>query len=230
MSVKDLDKREWSGRETNLTPMTQCVIIRNDALRHSAENKTLDQISDVLEPERLHNRKYGGLDNMTEELQVVSETIEVVTNGTDQMVLVEEDVETIESREAGSSMVAMVRKVLQAGVGAFALTKDEVEDFVSKLVERGEIAEQDGRRLVRDVLSRRRHDAEDVATKMQEETHKQVGKVQDETEKQIAKAETMLDQRIEGMLGRLNIPTKHDIDLLSQKIALLAEKVDALKN
>lgn len=39
---------------------------------------------------------YGGLDNMTEELQVVSETIEVVTNGTDQMVLVEEDVETIE--------------------------------------------------------------------------------------------------------------------------------------
>jgi len=46
-----------SGRETNLTPMTQCVIIRNDALRHSAENKTLDQISDVLEPERLHNRK-----------------------------------------------------------------------------------------------------------------------------------------------------------------------------
>lgn len=33
---------------------------------------------------------------MTEELQVVSETIEVVTNGTDQMVLVEEDVETIE--------------------------------------------------------------------------------------------------------------------------------------
>jgi poly(hydroxyalkanoate) granule-associated protein len=199
-------------------------------LRHSAENKTLDQISDVLEPEGLHNRKYGGLGNMTEELQVVSETIEVVTNGTDQMVLVEEDVETVESKEAGSSMVAMVRKVLQAGVGAFALTKDEVEDFVSKLVERGEIAEQDGRRLVRDVLSRRRHDAEDVATKVQEETHKQVGKVHDETEKQIAKAESMIDQRIEGMLGRLNIPTKHDIDLLSQKIALLADKVDALKN
>ena len=219
-----------SGRETNLTLMTQCVIIRNDAMRHSAENKALDQIGDVLEPERLHNRKYGGLGNMTEELQVVTETIEVVTNGTDQMVLVEEDVDTIEAKEAGSSMVAMVRKVLQAGVGAFALTKDEVEDFVSKLVERGEIAEQDGRRLVKDVLSRRRHEAEDVATKMQEETHKQVGKVQDETEKQIAKAETMLDQRIEGMLGRLNIPTKHDIDLLSQKIALLAEKVDALKN
>ena len=167
---------------------------------------------------------------MTEELQVISETVEVITNGTDQMVLVEEEVETFETKDGGLSMVAMVRKVLQAGVGAFALTKDEVEDFVAKLVERGEIAEQDGRRLVREVLSRRRGEAEEAASKVQEETRSQFGKIQDETEKQIAKAETMIDQRIEGILGRLNIPSKHDIDLLSQKIALLAEKVDALKN
>ncbi len=167
---------------------------------------------------------------MTEELQVVSETIEVVSNGTEQLMVVEEEIEAVESKDGGMSMVAMVRKVLQASVGAFALTKDEVEDFVAKLVERGEIAEQDGRRLVRDVMSRRRGEAEDVAVKMQEETRSQIGKIHDETEKQIAKAETMIDQRIEGILGRLNIPTKHDIDLLSQKIALLAEKVDALKN
>lgn len=165
---------------------------------------------------------------MTEELQVVSETIEVVTNGTEQVVLVEEEIETIETRDSG--LVAMVRKVLQASVGAFALTKDEVEDFVGKLVERGEIAEQDGRRLVREVMARRRGEAEDAAAKMQEETRSQFSKLQEETEKQFAKAETMIDQRIEGILGRLNIPTKHDIDLLSQKIALLAEKVDALKN
>lgn len=167
---------------------------------------------------------------MTEELQVVSETIEIVNNGVDQIALVEEDIETADLKEGGMSMVAMVRKVLQAGVGAFALTKDEVEDFVSKLVERGEIAEQDGRRLVREVLARRRGDAEDAATKVQEETRSRFGEIQDETKQQIAKAETMIDQRIEGILGRLNIPTKHDIDLLSQKIALLAEKVDALKD
>ena len=167
---------------------------------------------------------------MTEELQVVSETVEVVTNGTDQLVLIEEDIETVDVKDGGVSMVAMVRKVLQAGVGAFALTKDEVEDFVGKLVERGEIAEQDGRRLVREVLSRRRGEAEDVATKMQDETRSRFGEMQDETKQQIAKAETMIDQRIEGILGRLNIPTKHDIDLLSQKIALLADKVDAHKN
>jgi poly(hydroxyalkanoate) granule-associated protein len=55
-------------------------------------------------------------------------------------------------------------------------------------------------------------------------------KMQEETGKQITRAESMLDQRIESILSRLNVPSKSDIDTLSQKISLLAEKVDALKN
>ena len=118
------------------------------------------------------------------------------------------------AKETAGSMTAAVRKVLLAGVGAVALTKDEIEDFVAKLVERGEIAEQDGRRLVKDVLARRREQAEKAEATM---------------EVQVDKAESMLDQRIEGMLTRLNVPTKSDIDELSGKISLLAEKVDALQ-
>ena len=117
-------------------------------------------------------------------------------------------------KETTGSMTAAVRKVLLAGVGAVALTKDGIEDFVAKLVERGEIAEQDGRRLVKDVLARRREQAEQVETTL---------------DVQVDKTETMLDQRIQGMLTRLNVPTKSDIDDLSGKIALLAEKVDALQ-
>lgn len=128
-------------------------------------------------------------------------------------------IEIDETEKAASGMVAAVRRVLMAGVGVVVLTKDEVEDFVAKLIERGEIAEQDGRRLVREVLHRRRDEAEVVADKVQEET-----------EKQLSRAESLLDQRIESILGRLNVPSKGDIDLLSEKITLLAEKVDALKN
>jgi poly(hydroxyalkanoate) granule-associated protein len=106
------------------------------------------------------------------------------------------------------------------------LTKDEIEDFVAKLIERGEIAEQDGRRLIREVLHRQREEAAQVAEKVEDVTEK----VQEETEKQITRAESMLDQRIEGILGRLNVPSKSDIDALSEKISLLAEKVDALRN
>lgn len=148
-------------------------------------------------------------------IEEVVETVEVVKNGT-EAAIVEAQAET---KEAAMPMVAMVRKVLMAGVGVFALTKDEVEDFVTKLVERGEIAEHDGIKLIRDVLSRRRGEAEGTATRMQAEA-----------EKQITKTESVIDQRIEGILARLNVPTKGDIDALSEKITLLAEKVDALRN
>jgi poly(hydroxyalkanoate) granule-associated protein len=124
-----------------------------------------------------------------------------------------EDAQTAASETAGT-MLGAARKVLLAGVGAVALTKDEVEDFVGKLVERGEIAQEDGRKLVRDVWARRRTDTEKVG--------EQVGD-------QFVKAEAVLDERVEGILTRLNVPTKTDIDTLSRKISDLSAKVDALK-
>ena len=123
-----------------------------------------------------------------------------------------------EAKASSVPMVAIVRKVLQAGVGAFALSVDEVEEFVARLVERGEIAEQDGRKLISDVLARRRTDAE-VATE----------KVQEHTERQWSRAESMLDQQIDNILARLNVPSKSDIEALSSKVSELAEKVDALR-
>lgn len=116
--------------------------------------------------------------------------------------------------DTASSTASLVHKVLLAGVGAVALTKSEIEEFVARLVERGEIAEQEGRKLLKDVLERRQEDAELTEEKL---------------EGQIDKLEVALDQRIEGVLARLNVPSKSDIDGLSEKVSLLAEKVDALK-
>lgn len=156
---------------------------------------------------------------MQEQMEAaVAEAVEIMEGS------VEETLETAEHTSAG--MVAAVRRILMAGVGVVVLTKDEVEDFVGKLIERGQIAEQDGRRLVSEVLHRRRDQAEEVAEKVEDVAEK----VQVETEKQVSRAESMLDQRIESILSRLNVPSKTDIDLLSEKISLLAEKVDALKN
>lgn len=120
-----------------------------------------------------------------------------------------------EMKDSATSMTTLARKVLLASVGAVALTKDEIEQFVSRLVERGEIAEQDGRKMVKDVLARRRAQTEQA---------------EEEVEKQMEKAENVLDERIEAMLTRLNVPTKNDIDTLSQKITALSAKVDALKD
>jgi len=105
--------------------------------------------------------------------------------------------------EERSPLLDAVRKVLLASVGAVALAQDEVEDFVNKLVDRGEIAEKDGKSLVRDMVEKRK--------------------------KQTAKAEQELDQRIEELLHRMNVPTKGDIEALSAKITELSAKVDELK-
>jgi len=96
-----------------------------------------------------------------------------------------------------------VRKVLLAGIGAVALAQEEIEDFVNKLVERGEIAEKDGKKLVREVMAKRKKEAE--------------------------KAEDEFSKQVEEILDRMNVPTKADIDSLGEKITSLSKKVDDLK-
>ncbi|UCG25145.1 MAG: phasin family protein [Chloroflexota bacterium] len=103
-------------------------------------------------------------------------------------------------------MLEMARNVLLAGIGAIALTQEEVEKFVHKLIERGEIAEKDGRKLINDVMEKRRRKAEEES----------------------AEAEDTYESRMEEVLARMNIPSKTDIDALSRKITTLTEKVDEL--
>jgi len=111
-----------------------------------------------------------------------------------------------EVAETGNALLSGLRRVLMAGVGAVALTQEQIEDFVGKLVERGEIADGDARKLVTDVIDRRRKTLHDSTRRAEEE----------------------VDKRIEGLLGRMNIPSKIEIDALSDKISDLSHKVDEL--
>lgn len=114
---------------------------------------------------------------------------------------------TEEETTEGNTFLAGVRRVLMAGVGAVALAQEEAEDFVNNLVERGEIAEKDGRKLVNELVEKRRSKAEESAENLSSE----------------------MDKRMENLLKRMNIPTKADIDELSKKVATLTRKVDDLK-
>ncbi len=102
-----------------------------------------------------------------------------------------------------SPLLKAARKVLLASIGAAALAQDEAEGFINKLVERGEIAEQDAKKLARELVDKRKKRAE--------------------------KAHGTLDKRVDKVLTRMNIPTKADIQTLSDKIAVLTQKVDELK-
>jgi poly(hydroxyalkanoate) granule-associated protein len=96
------------------------------------------------------------------------------------------------------------RKVLLASIGVMALAQDEIEDFVGKLIDRGEIAERDGRQLVREIVDRRKIEAKE--------------------------AEDEAARRVQQFLDKLNVPTKDDINLLNEKLNLLSMKIEELKN
>lgn len=112
-------------------------------------------------------------------------------------------VEQLKGKEEHREFMDAARKVLLAGIGAVALAQDEVEDFVNKLIDRGEIAEKDGRKLVREVMDKRKKEA--------------------------AKAEDEIAKRVESVMERMSMPSKADIDALSEKIASLARKIDEMK-
>lgn len=127
------------------------------------------------------------------------------------------DIDVVEeSTGEGEAMpfVQMAHRVLLAGIGAVALAQNEIEAFVNKLVERGEIAEKDGRKMLNDIMERRRSRMESV----QAEVKGRVNEVGQD-----------MDRRVEAILQRMNVPTKKDIDALSEKISMLADKVDQLK-
>lgn len=75
--------------------------------------------------------------------------------------------ETTTQDETSSStksfgLFELSRKVLLAGVGAAVLAQDEISDFVDSLVERGEIAEQDARKLIKEVLDKQEKFISDI--------------------------------------------------------------------
>lgn len=120
-----------------------------------------------------------------------------------------EKIEVVEEEvaEERNTLLSGLRRVLLAGVGAVALAQEEVEDFVNKLIERGEIAEKDGRKLVNDIMERRKTKAQESTQRVEEE----------------------VERRIESLLNRINVPSRSDIEKLNAKITELSQKVDALK-
>src|SRR5262249_33122476 len=108
--------------------------------------------------------------------------------------------------QASSTLVEGLRKLVLASLGAVAMTRDEVEAFVNKLVEGGQLGQKGGEKVVNEL----RLGARESGT-------------------QVQKVGVRVEQGIEDFLNRLNIPSKRDIDDLSAKIAQLSARVDELR-
>jgi poly(hydroxyalkanoate) granule-associated protein len=110
--------------------------------------------------------------------------------------------------------VEMLRRMLLASIGAVAMTADEAEQFIQRLVERGELAQKDGEKLINEMMARFRQKPQEAEAKAQ------------------AKADdfgSKMESSVEQFLNRLNVPSKRDIDELSARVAQLAARVEEVR-
>ncbi len=134
-----------------------------------------------------------------------------------------------------SPLLGAAHRVLLAGIGAVALAQEEIEDFVNRLVERGQIAESDAKRMLKDVLEKRKTVLEKTA-ELVEAPSRAAAELAEAPKRAAAglaeapkRAADELEKRVEDILARMNIPTKDEIEALSAKITALTKKVEELK-
>lgn len=108
--------------------------------------------------------------------------------------------EEIQSHEY-PSLADLARKILLAGIGAAALAQEEAEAFINKLIEKGELAEKDGAGILKDLREKRK-----------------------------GKAKEEFDKLIQSIIQRMDVPTKKDFQVLSDKISELAQKIESLES
>jgi poly(hydroxyalkanoate) granule-associated protein len=115
-----------------------------------------------------------------------------------------------DTAEEAPPIADLMRRLLLASIGAVAMSYDEAEQFINRLVERGELAQKDGEKLMNQMMERVRQPAQ--------KANEQQGKV-----------EERIESGFEQFLNRMNIPSKNDIDDLSAKVAQLAARVEEMR-
>ena len=105
--------------------------------------------------------------------------------------------------EEHGGIVNSLRRVLLASIGVAVVTRDELKEFIDKMVERGEIDEEEGKKLYKELMEKRK--------------------------KKTDEAQEVASNQMREMLDRMDVPTKADIDVLGEKITALSKKVDELK-
>ena len=98
-------------------------------------------------------------------------------------------------------MIELVKKAMFTGVGMVALTKEKIEDVSREFVEKGKLSEEEGKRLMDELLSR------------------------SEESKKVLKDQ--IEVSVKSVLDRMDIPSKSDIKKLQDEIASLRQKVES---
>jgi polyhydroxyalkanoate synthesis regulator phasin len=101
-------------------------------------------------------------------------------------------------------MIELIKKAVFTGIGIASLTKDKIEDLAKELATTGKMSEQEGEKLIQEILSR----AEESRTNLSSQTEKIVQKT----------------------ITKMQLARSEDIDLLKAEIAMLREEIASLQS
>ncbi len=105
------------------------------------------------------------------------------------------------SNEAEPNPLRMAaRKVMLCYIGFFVLAKEEIEDLINRMVEQGEIAERDGRQMVREAMEKRQGDAREAASEA--------------------------PRQARSLRNKVTLATKADVDALNERINQLSKEIE----
>jgi poly(hydroxyalkanoate) granule-associated protein len=130
-------------------------------------------------------------------------------NGKTPLIVVEE-----EWVDAQDNLKQQARRLFLASLGMFAYGQEKLQTvqeragtLLDELVERGESIEKESRQRLDKVVENRKKRARRVADK----------------------AESRIDNQLEEMVARMNLPTRNDLKALNNRLNTLNRKLDELK-
>ncbi len=109
------------------------------------------------------------------------------------------------------------REIWLAGLGAFAMARDEGNKLFETLVENG-----------RDLEAKGRSAATETVTDIRDHVDSKFSGVRDLAEKNIDKIEQVFDDRVASVLTRLGVPSANEIALLTKRVEELGREVKKL--
>lgn len=89
-------------------------------------------------------------------------------------------------------MIDLLRKTVLIGIGLAYMTKDRIEEVAKSLSEESNLTEEEGRKLAKDLLN--------------------------QSEEAKRNLETRIDRVVKSALGRLDIPSRQDLQKLESRL------------
>jgi polyhydroxyalkanoate synthesis repressor PhaR len=105
--------------------------------------------------------------------------------------------------KGGETMVDLVKKAMLAGIGAFAVTKEKVEELVDDLIKKGEMSKDERAKFVRELV--------------------------DKAEARSQEAKKWVDQRVKVSMSKLKMAKAEDLEALGKQMTDLTKAISRLE-